>query len=53
VTLARRFNPGERVMGGSRRVAMTDFSNILKLFLSRRDATKNVSLILPGVETPG
>jgi len=40
VTLARRFNAGERVVGFSRRVATTDFPNILKLFFSRRDATQ-------------
>jgi hypothetical protein len=32
VTLARRFNAGERVVGCSRRVATTEFPNILKLF---------------------
>ena len=32
VTLARRFNAGERVVSCSRRVVTTDFPNILELF---------------------
>jgi len=52
VTVARRFNAGECVVGCSRRVATTDFPIILNYFQpSRSDA--NVSSILPGVETPG
>jgi len=52
VTLARRFNAGERVVDFSRCVATTDFPTISNCVQSSlRDA--KVSLILPGVETPG
>jgi len=38
LTLARRFNAGERMVGCSRRLATTDFPKSQTVF-SRRDAT--------------